>query len=383
MTEPRDRDIPRPPGGPTMTAPARTRSSFHEIFDLDYFRNGRAGALPRMTSGLASAGLPLAVLNHFHEDQPLRIEGTLPALDDYRQRLEAPGEWIEGCLSLRDTVLLGRFGLPFLPGHNRYLVGDGMNQHHDAAELPDTAAAGEARPMGRAFVVGGRGAGIYGHWLMDFIPQLLTAIAAAREFPAQPRIVLLNPAPFGQNLIRFLGLSERCEVAPRNTAMAFERLYLPLIAKHGRRYSSEVLRRSFAHMLKRAAPGAVWARRHGMRRLLVGRRTAPRCGNFDALERALSPLGFSTVFPEDYPYPVQFQIFHQAEIVVGEDGSALHNAGFCRPGTPLVVFSRGNRVIPWHGAVARAADLPLVYLQSLPRADGGHDAPIDDILARI
>jgi capsular polysaccharide biosynthesis protein len=97
----------------------------------------------------------------------------------------------------------------------------------------------------------------------------------------------------------------------------------------------------------------------------------------------LEPRGFTVLHPEDHTYKKQFEIFRQAEIVVGEDGSAMHNAGFCRPDTPLVVWSRADKVNWWHGPVSLAADLPLTYLQSNLGEGGAYEAPVADILAAL
>jgi capsular polysaccharide biosynthesis protein len=98
---------------------------------------------------------------------------------------------------------------------------------------------------------------------------------------------------------------------------------------------------------------------------------------------ALEPRGFTVVHPEDHHYRKQFEMFRQADIVVGEDGSAMHNAGFCRKDTPLVVWSRADKVNWWHGPVSLAADLPLTYLHSRTGETGSYEAPVADILNAI
>lgn len=293
-------------------------------------------------------------------------------------------EWVEGCLMLPSTNLSGRHGLPYLGSHNAFLVGDAINKPTDRARLPEVLDTSGATPLPEGFVIGGRGGATYGHWLLDFVPQILTAQKVTRRLGLDAPIIVINYTPFGRRLLKFMGLDDRCFFVPRDQMLQVERLYCPLITKVGHRYCIEVLKDSYAHLLALSEPGRNAAKREGLRKILIGRRKPPFCNNFDALRAALEPKGFTVVYPEDFHYRKQFQIFHNASVIVGEDGSAMHNAGFCRPGTPLIVFSRADKVNFWHAPVAQAAGLPLHYLQSRMLEDGErYDAPIQDILNAI
>lgn len=365
------------PGISGKSRPGRSR-----ILDLDSASNGSAGVLDRLKSLVTAEHFELEVLSHHCGFPGPPIVGTIPDLDFYRRRAGSPTEWVEACMILPRVRIQDALSPPVLADRALVVMGDALNKPTHAVAAPGPSSRKADLEFDRAFVAGGRGGGIYGHWLLDFVPQILTASKTAQRLGVKDvPIVVQNAPPFARRLLDALGLAERCRFAGPRQSLEIGQLFLPLITKHGRRYSAEVLARSFEEILARtgtAEEGVPFGRR-----LLVARRKPPVCGNFTTLERALEPWGFTTVFPEDHPYPVQFRLFHEAEIVVGEDGSALHNAGFCRPGTPLIVFSRGDKINYWHGPVARSAGLPLTYLQSRPCKDGGYEAPVEDIRARL
>lgn len=385
-----------------------------EVFNLDSLDNGAPGAADRMAAGLAAADLPFHRLGTYFETERAQIQGTLSAVGEQRVLIERPAEWVEGCLLLPETNLSGRHGLPYLPARDLFLLGDGLNKHPDhygfGARPSDADAAPErpsdlpgirrgARPIERyraltppdpsgatrldaAFVIGGRGAATYGHWLLDFVPQILTALDTGRALGLDVPIVVINITPFARRLLRFLGLEDRCYFTQRDEMVQVERLYFPLITKLRSRYCLTTLRRGYGHLLDLSYQPKGQPKRPGTAKILVARRKPPYCRNFDALRAALEPQGFEVLYPEDYHYRKQYRLFERAAVVVGEDGSALHNAGFCRPGTPLVVFSRGDKVNYWHAPVSQAAGLPLTYLQSQCEGDS-YDAPIADILQAL
>jgi len=356
-----------------------------DLYDLNDFWNGRPGAGERMTSGFAGLGFGFRMLNRYPERHALRLDGTGEGLDMCRRAVDAASEWVEGCLDLPETLVSGVAMSPFVPSLGRYLVGDGLN-------FPPERLKGWHRGdetmihLDRAILIGGRGAGTYGHWLLDFVPQILTALAAETDPADSLPILVVNCPAFGKRFLRYLGLEQRCIFVRPDQTYRIDHLQFPLITKLRRRYSVEVLRKSYGHLFALADRAAEKARGRDWRRLLVARRIPPFCSNFDALQAALEPLGFTVIHPEDFPLAEQFQLFAHAEIVVGEDGSAMHNAGFCRPDTPIVIWSRSReeKLNAWHGAVAETARAPLSYLQStLSDDDTGYAAPVDDILRVI
>jgi O-antigen biosynthesis protein WbqL len=72
------------------------------------------------------------------------------------------------------------------------------------------------------------------------------------------------------------------------------------------------------------------------RRIFVSRRSRPifrELDNLRELEEIAVQEGLTVVCPEDYPFERQIALFRGATMIVGEYGSALHNALFSPSGT--------------------------------------------------
>jgi capsular polysaccharide biosynthesis protein len=79
-----------------------------------------------------------------------------------------------------------------------------------------------------------------------------------------------------------------------------------------------------------------------------------RCVNERRLLRiAEAQFGFVPVFPETLPWRAQIAAFRNARIVLGQAGSGLHNALFCRPETRLASIGLMNLVQSEIGALRR------------------------------
>ncbi len=114
--------------------------------------------------------------------------------------------------------------------------------------------------------------------------------------------------------------------------------------------------------LQRAGAG----RQGPKRRLYVARYGDDRRLQNDAESNAsLSDLGFEFVIPERMTVCEQIQLFAEAEMLVGEYGTALNNSIFSPPGARVVAINR----IDWYlGSIGR---LRRHFLAYVPLADGG------------
>lgn len=63
-----------------------------------------------------------------------------------------------------------------------------------------------------------------------------------------------------------------------------------------------------------------------------------RVSNELDVKKHLMALGFSDIYPEQFPIEKQFQIFFNAETIVAPSGAALTNLLFCKPKTKLLLF---------------------------------------------
>lgn len=111
---------------------------------------------------------------------------------------------------------------------------------------------------------------------------------------------------------------------------------------------------AFAALMRDGAlPQAIFVSRAGLgdrRRMVVGR---------EALDAVAREEGLVIIHPEEMRFAEQVQVFDAARLVVGEYGSGLLNAVFCRPGAAVLAL---NRVDGYLSRIARSLDLDLGFL---------------------
>ncbi len=98
--------------------------------------------------------------------------------------------------------------------------------------------------------------------------------------------------------------------------------------------------------------------------------SARTISNAQRLEQLAVARGFLPVHPEAFSLPAQARIFRAARIVLGEDGSGLHNVMFAEPGCVLGVISVLDRINLWHMAICQHLGHKLCYVPAGPAADG-------------
>ena len=93
-----------------------------------------------------------------------------------------------------------------------------------------------------------------------------------------------------------------------------------------------------------------------------------RCLNETRLaEIAAQEFGFTVIAPETLSWPIQVNIFHNAEVIVGEFGSGMHNAIFARAGTRVGCIGIRNLTQTMIGALRGHQN---AYLAISPRENG-------------
>lgn len=107
-------------------------------------------------------------------------------------------------------------------------------------------------------------------------------------------------------------------------------------------------------------------------KLREGRKDKRAIVNMLAIERLAVAAGFEAVHPETLSFAGQRKLFAEASVVVGEDGSGLHNVIFCQPGARLGVIST-ERKNTLHAMIANICGLHITYIaaQDLPDEAGG------------
>ena len=103
---------------------------------------------------------------------------------------------------------------------------------------------------------------------------------------------------------------------------------------------------------------------HSPERIFISRRHwrgERAIGYYEELEAQMSDLGFAIIHPETFSMAEQAWLFSRAKIVVGEDGSALHNVIFSAPGTRLGVLMNPGRSNLWHAGLCHLLGLQIAY----------------------
>jgi capsular polysaccharide biosynthesis protein len=210
--------------------------------------------------------------------------------------------------------------------------------------------------------------------LLDFIPRILMAEQDARRRALAFKVHVPHVPGFAWTMLQDLGLEDAVEEGSPTQAIYFDAVCIPLVTKLGPFYSTGFLRLAFDAFRAQLSSDP----RERTSKLLVGRRKAPFAANFDTLADQLQREGFRLIYPEDFSLTEQIALFDGASVVVGEDGSAMHNIGFCRPGTHAVIFSRMQRCNYWHIGVSQQADCKMTYLLSDVEHESYH-CPIDRV----
>ncbi|MEP4704569.1 MAG: hypothetical protein ABJZ62_06940, partial [Hyphomicrobiales bacterium] len=209
--------------------------------DLNAFRNGTPGAANRMISLASNAGIGLLPLDVFHEKPTTKISGNLPNISEYRNIAHSPGEWLQAAVMLESVSLAGRFKVPRFGKSNRVLVGNALNMSAEKLEETSDTETPPDQVFEGGYLIGGRGGSVYGHWLLDFIPQLIIALRIRDKYGFDFPLLVTNCQKFAIGLIDILGVREKCVFMCIHKKYSVNRLIVPMITKHGRRYSTTAL----------------------------------------------------------------------------------------------------------------------------------------------
>jgi hypothetical protein len=84
----------------------------------------------------------------------------------------------------------------------------------------------------------------------------------------------------------------------------------------------------------RTNPSGSWPRRIYFSRSRLG--GTPRFPHERLVEKIMADLGYVILHPQDFSFQNQIRLMQRAKCVAGMDGSAMHLAVFCEPGTKVI-----------------------------------------------
>jgi len=231
--------------------------------------------------------------------------------------------------------------------------------------------------------IGMTGQDIFGHWLLDFVPRAhffrSEVIDLLGESP-----VLASPSlpPWGRHFLSVMNFRDvhAIELAS-DKVIRLRRAYTPTMLKSG--YVVDLPRsgaawRAFVANMQRSEMD-------GPEKIYVSRRRWPTqrpIANEPAIADLAVRRGYRIISPEHYSLEERAGLFSKARIIVGEDGSALHNIIYCQPGARLGVIGRPDRRNFWHFAFCAGLDHSIAYFECENR-EGVVSADLDRVDAML
>ncbi len=241
----------------------------------------------------------------------------------------------------------------------------------------DPPESGGIRDLDAAVLISAPHYDGYGHWLLDFLPRINMALDNG-----------LGELPF----YRHSGHDWAREMAhclapvnlipagwPASSWVRVRRLFVPSVSRILHGADEAALTATWAKLSMALAPGEDLAESPAAppRRIAVSRQgwsnssNKRRLLNARRVELFLEVQGFDIIQPENLSLAEQRQVFRAAEIVIGEDGSGMHNTIHCRPGTRIGLVAMG-RINYIHLLTGRMFDHGVTYIPTEPV--DGHEA---------
>jgi len=219
-----------------------------------------------------------------------------------------------------------------------------------------------------AILLNSPGYGIFGHWLIDFVPRM----ALSRlMLGADPATHLFGPlSDWMRDLITRAGISNIQAVGTELTSHID--LRLPSSTNAGYGFAEPI--NSLAWRTLSVSFNRLNISRDMLtaERLFVSRKQwqGTRTIDFhDQLENLMVERGFVVLHPEALSLAEQACMFAKARVIVGEDGSALHNIIFSAPGARLGVLMDPQRSNLWHAGICHLLGHHIAYAPLTRRLD--------------
>lgn len=204
------------------------------------------------------------------------------------------------------------------------------------------------------------GYGIFGHWFLDFVPQLY--LTKFGNIEPSTRFVFDHITGWMQVLLDALGI--RATDAYESRIVFHRRVLRPSGVKCGFALAEPINHLAWDYLRAYFNHANCDVPAVGADRIFISRRNWQgdrKLSGYDALEDAMRSLGFTVLYPETLDLAAQAHHFSGAKIVVGEDGSALHSIMLANPGAILGILMLPDRLNLWHAGICEAAGHRLAY----------------------
>ena len=286
-----------------------------------------------------------------------------------------------GMIRLRNVYLVGLTGAIIDRAKGRYLWGQTigwagptvatrlLRSGYGAVEsegkvLLEPENFEDARTYDCLRLISAAGQHVYGHWLLDVIPRLLLS----NELSGQPEAPFYAPRipDWGLALATAAGIDVSNRVQSGKELVFVRRLEIPTFIRKG-------------VVLDEVRSVATWQRlKSGQARDLTrcageegsllyvsranwGSRTL---SNAREVEQWVKSYGFRIVHPETMTLRQQMDAFAAARLIIGEDGSGMHNSVFSDRHAHIGVISMG-RTNFYHASIANTKRHSVGYLPAV------------------
>lgn len=233
-----------------------------------------------------------------------------------------------------------------IPSYVRHDVDRGHQPHLNSA-LPVRTVEG------RSIVAVSNAYQIYGHWLLDILPRIWLA---EKFFDGSSRANLIIPhetPDFALTIIKdFFGIHSYIEHDLNRENLVLDQTFVPSLL-HNDHYFHPAMNDFIEYLQKHplttqsSAPKGknsdfIYITRKNYRSSSAS--YARSIINEEEVFDLMANLGFQIVSPEEMLWQDQINLFSNAKIIIGEDGSALHNAIFSGRKTAVVCLNPANQV---------------------------------------
>jgi hypothetical protein len=200
-------------------------------------------------------------------------------------------------------------------------------------------------PVSSAFILLHYTYKTYGHFLLEMAPKIGMLSLLRQAMPKLPVLLMPDTPDFVRGWLDLLLPGANVLVVGSEGVLVQDAFMSDMLATH---YFGGVAFRDFLRRSHKRAKGRATEPPVG-KKLWVSRRQRHaraedfrRLLNSEQLEAALCAHGFEAVEPENLSLAEQVLTYRQADVVVGELSSGLHNTVFCKPGTKVVQLNPFN-----------------------------------------
>ena len=203
----------------------------------------------------------------------------------------------------------------------------------------------------------------YGHWLIDVLPRLHHIARSQREGYS----VCSSPiAAWGEEISRHFGIT-KLNISTLEPMGGYRWDKIDVATSiHSFYLLDKALAKKYWNLLKSTLLHGRKEGQTGGRKLYVSRSRFKKGRTFKnalAIENYFLQKGWEVLHPELLTLGEQAEIFAEANLIVGDDGSGLHNSIFSPPDT-WVLCLNFDRINLFHASVAQVMGHNLSYLDS-------------------